>query len=278
MMKIIVHSGRAHRDDFMAVSILLASLVGPVQVFRRDPTSAELADPGTYVVDVGMDYAPQRHNFDHHHDPSLPCAFHLVMQHLGLHDDALQLFGWYPFMNMLDVGGPHKTAEYLGIDAEILFASASPIDGYVLGKFSELVCLGTEDLFYGFMKEMGQNLLLLIEEKKARLIRLKNEVQIFPLKQFRVVVSHIAENPKLAMELYLREMGDDKIAISITPSGRGPGWELLRLGENPWVDFRAIAGSPQICFVHANGHVATTHALLPLPEVLDLAARSVRSG
>ncbi len=278
MLRIIVHPGRAHRDDFMAVSILLASLAGPVQVLRCDPTSADLADPNTYVVDVGMDYDPHRHNFDHHQDPSLPCAFHLVMQHLGWHDDALQLFGWYPFMNMLDVGGPHKTAEHLGIDAEILFASASPIDGYVLGKFSQLASLDKEDLLYEFMQDMGRNLLLLIEEKKARLLRLKNEVQIVPVKQFRAVVSRIVENPKLAMELYLRDIGDDKIAISITPSGRGPGWELLRLGKNPWVDFRAIEDSPQICFVHANGHVATTHALLPLPEVLDLAARSVRSG
>jgi hypothetical protein len=41
------------------------------------------------------------------------------------------------------------------------------------------------------------------------------------------------------------------------------------------VDFRAIGHLPQMRFVHANGYVATTRTLLPLPQVLELAARSV---
>jgi len=51
--KIIVHAGKAHRDDFMSVCFLLA-MDPSAQVERRDPTPEELEDPNIWVVDVGM--------------------------------------------------------------------------------------------------------------------------------------------------------------------------------------------------------------------------------
>lgn len=261
----------------MAVCVLLAALDAPVEVLRRDPNSEDLADPDTYVVDIGMEYDPRRHNFDHHQDPTLPCAFHLVMKYLGYHDDALQMFGWYPFMSMMDVRGPHKTAAHFGIDASVFFASSSPVEGYVLSKFAKLASLKPQDLLYQLMKELGQDLFALIDLKKKRLARLKEEASVVPVKHIKAVVSTIADNPKLAMELYLSFLGDDNLLISITPSGRGGGWELLRLGDNSQVDFQAIVDCPEIRFVHANGHVATTHTLLPLPKVIELAGLSTRS-
>lgn len=277
MYKIIVHPGRAHRDDLMAVCVLLAALDGPVEVCRRDPGSEDLADPDTYVVDIGMDYNPQQHNFDHHQDPTLPCAFHLVMKYLGYHDDALQMFGWYPFMSMMDVRGPHKTAEHYGIDASVFFASSSPVEGYVLSRFSKFESLKPQDLLYQLMEELGQDLFALIDLKKKRLARLKEVARVVPVKHIKAVVSTIADNPKLAMELYLRFLADDSLLISITPSGRGDGWELLRLGDDGQVDFQAIVDCPEVRFVHANGHVATTHSLLPLSKVVELVALSTRS-
>jgi hypothetical protein len=277
MYKIVVHPGSAHRDDFLAVSVLLATL-DPVEVFRREPTGEDLADPDTFVVDVGMAYDPPMHNFDHHQDSSLPCAFHLVMKHLGYHEDALSLFGWYPFMSMMDVGGPHKTAEHLGVDASVLLASSSPIDGYILARFSRVRSLSKNDLFYRFMKEMGLEMIALIGLKKNRLELLKKEAEIVPVKQFRAVLSRIEDNPKLSMELFLRDLGDDRVVMCITPSVRGAGWELLRLGYSKLVDFRSIADSPEIRFVHASGYVATTETLIPLEKVLELAARSISDG
>lgn len=263
MVKIIVHPGRAHRDDLMAVCVLLAALDGTVEVLRRDPSGEDLADPDTYVVDIGMEYDPQQHNFDHHQDPTLPCAFHLVMKYLGYHDDALQMFGWYPFMSMMDVQGPHRTAEHFGIDASVFFASSSPVEGYVLSRFAKLEALHSQDLLYRLMKELGQDLFALIDLKKKRLARLKEEARVVPIKHIKAVVTTIADNPKLAMELYLGFLADDSLLISITPSGRGEGWELLRLEDDGQVDFQAIVDRPEIRFVHANGHVATTHTLLP---------------
>ncbi len=274
MYRIITHPGSAHKDDFMSVSILLATL-GSAEIFRREATREDLVDPDTYVVDVGMEYDVERHNFDHHQDPTFPCAFHLVMRYLGYHDMAMAVFGWYGHMSMMDVRGPYKTAEHLGVDTSILFASSSPIDGYILSCFSKLTSLTEQDTFYGLMKEFGEDLIEMVGLKMNRLERLKKETQILPVKHLKALVSNIEDNPKLSMELYLQALNDEAVVMSITPSIRGAGWEMLRLGDNMMVDFRSVATNPEIRFVHANGFIAKTRSLIPLEDVIALASQAV---
>ncbi len=277
MYKIVAHPGSAHKDDFLSVCVLLSTL-GHADVFRREATDEDLADPHTYVVDVGMEHEPARHNFDHHQDSSLPCAFHLVMQHLGYHDSAMSMFEWYPHMSMMDVRGPHRTAEHLGVDTSILFAASSPIDGYILARFSDLSVLGRQDILYDLMKELGQDLIVMLEQKRQRLERLKKEARIVPVKQFKVIISTIDDNPKLSMDRYLTFLNDKRVVMSITPSVRGAGWELLRLGDNRQVDFRLLADNPDVRFIHANGFVAKTYSWLPQDAVLTLAAEAITEG
>ena len=274
MYTIVTHPGSAHKDDFLATSVLLASL-DVSAVFRREPTPADLNDPHTFVVDVGMEYSPERHNFDHHHDHSLPCAFHLIMRHLGYHDAAMSMYIWYPHMSMMDVRGPYRTAEHLGVDSNILFASSSPIEGYIISTFAKIDSLTSNDPLFVFMKELGENMITMIDRKMKRLKQLKAEAKIFPIKHVKAVVSSIYNDPKLAMELYLKYLDDDLIVMSITPSNRGAGWELMRLGENNAVDFRAIAKNPEIRFVHTTGFLAKTHDNLAIPEVVNLASQAI---
>ncbi len=274
MYKIVAHPGSAHKDDFMSVSVLLATL-GSAEIFRREPTSEDLADLNTYVVDVGMDYSPERHNFDHHQDQSLPCAFHLVMKHFGHHDAALLVFAWYPHMSMMDVRGPYRTAEHLGVDTSVLFAVSSPIAGYILSTFSKINTLSSQDSLYQLMKAFGQDMIAMISRKMERLERLKTEAIVVQIKHLKAVASDIDNSPKLSMELYLHFLNDERIVMSITPSNRGEGWELLRLGDHSAVDFRAIADSPEIHFVHANGFLAKTRTRLPLKEVIPLASGAI---
>jgi hypothetical protein len=274
MYKIVTHPGSAHKDDFMSVSILLATL-GSAEIFRREATSEDLADPDTYVVDVGMEHTPAKHNFDHHQQSTLPCAFHLVMMHLGYHDAAMIVFGWYAQMSMMDVRGPYKTAEYLGVDTSILFSSSSPIDGYILSRFSKVTSLTDQDSFYGLMKDFGTDLIEMVGLKMARLDRLKKETKILPIKHLKVLVSQIKDNPKLSMELYLRALNDEAVVMSITPSTRGAGWEMVRLGDSMIVDFRSVATHPEIRFVHINGFIAKTRSLISLEEVLKIASQAI---
>ncbi len=277
MLTIITHPGSAHKDDFLSASVLLATL-GDAEIFRREPTQADLDDPDTYVVDVGLEYTPERHNFDHHQDRSLPCAFHLIMQHLGHHDAAVLMFAWYPHMSMMDVRGPYRTAEHLGVDSSVFFAASSPIEGYILATFGQIESLNCQDPLFKLMKSLGKDMISLIDRKMKRLERLKAEAKVVPVKHLKVVTSDIANSPKLAMELYLRFLDDDRIVMSITPSNRGEGWELLRLGDNTIVDFRTIAECPEICFVHGSGFLAKTHVLLPMQEVVRLASRAITTS
>jgi hypothetical protein len=277
MYKIVTHPGSAHKDDFLSVSVLLATLK-QAEVFRREPTDEDLADPETYVVDVGLELAPERHNFDHHQDRSLPCAFHLVMQHLGHHDAAMLMFAWYPHMSMMDVSGPYRTAEHLGVDSSVLFAASSPIDGYIISTFASLESLTEKNPLYDLMKSLGENMIAMIGRKMERLELLKAEAKVIEVKHLKAVASDIDKSPKLAMELYLRYLNDEDIVISITPSNRGAGWELLRLGDNTIVDFRTLEGNPKIRFVHGSGFLAKTHERLPMGEVIDLACLAINES
>jgi hypothetical protein len=274
MYKIVAHPGSAHKDDFLSVSVLLATLK-QAEVFRREPTEEDLNDPDTYVVDVGLELSPERHNFDHHQDRSLPCAFHLVMQHLGHHEAAMLMFAWYPHMSMMDVRGPYRTAEHLGVDSSVLFASSSPIDGYIISTFASLESLNSQNPLYDLMKSLGENMIALIGRKMERLERLKSETKVIEIKHLKAVASDIDNSPKLAMELYLRFLDDENIVMSITPSNRGEGWELLRLGDNTIVDFRVIENNQEIRFVHGSGFLAKTHTRLPMEEVVELACMAI---
>jgi hypothetical protein len=256
------------------VSVLLATLK-QAEVFRREPTVEDLNDPDTYVVDVGLELSPERHNFDHHQDRSLPCAFHLVMQHLGHHEAAMLMFAWYPHMSMMDVRGPYRTAEHLGVDSSVLFASSSPIDGYIISTFASLDSLTAQNPLYDLMKSLGEDMIALIDRKMERLDRLKSEARVLGVKHLKAVASDIDDSPKLAMELYLRFLDDENIVMSITPSNRGDGWELLRLGDNTIVDFRAIENHQEVRFVHGSGFLAKTHKRLPMEEVVELACMAI---
>ena len=274
MYKIVAHPGSAHKDDFLSVSVLLATLKQAV-VFRREPTAEDLNDPDTYVVDVGLELNPERHNFDHHQDSSMPCAFHLVMQHLGHHDAAMLMFAWYPHMSMMDVRGPYRTAEHLGVASSVLFASSSPIDGYIISTYASLESLNAQNPLYNLMKSLGENMIALIGHKMERLERLKSEAKVIEIKHLKAVASDIDNSPKLALELYLRFLDDENIVMSITPSNRGDGWELLRLGDNTIVDFRVIENNQKILFVHGSGFLAKTHTRLPMEEVVELACMAI---
>lgn len=274
MIKIVTHPGSAHKDDFLSVCVLL-SVLDRAEVHRREATRDDIVDPDTYLVDVGMHYDPPNHNFDHHQDSTLPCSFHLIMQHFGHHETAMRMFEWYSHMNSMDINGPHRTAENLGIETKVLFAASSPIDGYILALFSGLTVMDETHMLYGLMKDLGSDLLRIMRQKQERLEKLKDQAVIINVKHLKAIYSTIRDNPKLSMDRFLRHLDDPQIAISITPSVRGPGWELLRLGDHKLVDFRALTNHPEIRFVHYNGFVAKTRSLLPQDEVVALAARAV---
>jgi len=135
--KIVTHPGGAHKDEFLACALLLTQ--SPVLIERREPEEEDLADPAVAVVDIGQAHSPEQGNFDHHQFPrdSVPtCALSLVLQKLGLYEDAREFCDWLEVTEWFDCRGPGELGARLGIDRETMAALNSPIDITILRRFA----------------------------------------------------------------------------------------------------------------------------------------------
>ena len=137
LQRIVTHPGGAHKDDLLAVCVLVAQHAVPV--VRRDPTPEELDDPAVAIVDIGHSHDPARMNFDHHHfDREHPptCALSLVLEHLQLYDDAKRFCDWLEPAEWFDSRGPNKTAAWLEVPRKAIAQLNSPIDMTLLRRFA----------------------------------------------------------------------------------------------------------------------------------------------
>ena len=178
MHTIVTHPGGAHKDDLLAACVLASLHNCPI--VRRDPTPAELADPGVAVVDVGGSHDPARSNFDHHHFPREhppTCALSLVLAHLGLYEDALQFCDWLATAEWFDSRGPNKTAEWLGVPRRAVSQLNSPIDMTLLRRFGQAARLEPSDPLYVYMKMVGDDLLEYLRVARERLDFIAQRVQ-----------------------------------------------------------------------------------------------------
>lgn len=94
-MIIVTHSGVFHADELMAIALVakvgkggLINVVDKIveapanwlTVLRTFNVPSDLP-PGSLVIDIGKEFAPERGRFDHHQDPSLPASNVLVLRH-----------------------------------------------------------------------------------------------------------------------------------------------------------------------------------------------------
>ena len=116
LKRIVTHPGGAHKDDLLATCVLIA--IHGCAIERREPTPEDLADPEVGVVDIGETHDPALNNFDHHHFPrehAPSCSLSLVLQSLGVYEDAVKFCDWLEPAEWFDSRGPNRTAEWLGV-------------------------------------------------------------------------------------------------------------------------------------------------------------------
>ena len=139
---IVVHGGLAHMDDIMSCAIAYAFGVphdAPIE--RRNPTPEELDSEKVLVMDVGGVHDPARLDFDHHQravtdEPK--CAFRLLAEWLGAHDELSALCPWYTAWNYIDVCGTARTAAIFGAPKEALAGLVSnPLSDWVIRRFAD---------------------------------------------------------------------------------------------------------------------------------------------
>jgi hypothetical protein len=285
---ILTHPGSAHKDEFLACCVLLATT--PCPIVRREPGDADLADPATAVIDVGHRHEPALNNFDHHQlpdDAAPTCALSLVLQHLGLYADARAFCEWLEPAEWFDCRGPNTTAKWLGIERDIVFKLYSPLDGTLLRRFAAATRHAPGEPLWEMMRLVGTDLLDYIRTTRARLTFIGQHAQLWtldglatasgqvPAVLFLPRTDPLPEEPSAGLDRYVTEQGlDEKVVALISPDRRSGGYGLSRHRDHPRLDFTRIKAEPDVHFAHLRGFVAKTSATDPkrLRELLMLAA------
>ncbi|PAW61119.1 MAG: hypothetical protein B9S34_16545, partial [Opitutia bacterium Tous-C1TDCM] len=253
---ILTHPGGAHADEFLACSVLLA--VQPAPVVRREPTADDLARAEVCVVDVGHRHEPARHNFDHHqlpkdHPPT--CALSLVLQHLGIYDDARRFCDWLETTEHFDTRGPIQTAQWLGTTPETLAKLNSPVHTALLRRFAAAARLEPGDPLWEMMRLIGTDLVDYVAKLRTRLDWLAGRAEIWTLELggrpaqvlFLPRTEPLPDDPGLGLDRFIqgRGLGEQMVAI-VSPDRRSSGYGLERYRDNPRVDFTRLEGRPGV--------------------------------
>lgn len=267
---VLTHPGSAHKDEFLACSVLLALHHAPI--VRREPTPEDLANPSICVVDVGHAHQPELNNFDHHQlpkDAPPTCSLSLVLQHLGLYEDARQFCEWLEPAEWFDCRGPETTAKWLGLSRDILTKLNSPIDLTLLRRFALVNRLEPGQPLWEIMRMIGADLLEYVQTLRTRLAFIARTAQIWDFtfggSSVQVVflprTEPLPDDPSMGMERFVERQGlSDRVVGLVYPDRRSTGYGLSRFRDNPRLDFSRLIGDPLVHFAHARGFVAKTSA------------------
>ncbi len=267
---ILTHPGSAHKDEFLACSVLLA--LHPVPVVRREPIAEDLVNPRVCVVDVGHLHEPARNNFDHHqlpkdHPPT--CSLSLVLQHLGLYEDARQFCDWLEPAEWFDCRGAVTTGKWLGVEPETLAKLNSPIDLTLLRRFALAQRVEPGNPLWEVMRMIGEDLLHYVRTLRARLDFIGQHAVVWELDLggrpgqivFLPRTDPLPDEPSMGLDQFIQSRGLENHVVGVVyPDRRSSGYGLSRFRDNARLDFTRIAACPEVHFAHVRGFVAKTTA------------------
>jgi len=288
--RIVTHPGGAHKDDFLACSLL--AHVHEVAIYRREPTQEDLDDPATCVVDVGGKHDSARRNFDHHqfprdHEPL--CALSLVLQDMGLYEDGKAFCEWLEPAEWLDCLGPVETAQKLGVERDVITKLVSPIDVTLLRRFAACSELRAPDPLWHVMKMVGEDLVTYLKSLRQRLDEIATQAEWWSISSngstsngstfealFLPRADPPVDEPSFGLGRYIEEQGkNDTVIAMVYPDRRGSGYGLSRHNDDTRMDFTRIGVCEDVHFAHPRGFVAKSSATdrNRLRELLERAFR-----
>lgn len=260
---IVTHAGSAHFDEVMAIGLVVATQTSvSFHVERREPSEAELQDPSVWVIDVGDRHEPAKRNFDHHQDVAAPASFVLVADYLGL-TGTLSILPWWRFKDSVDRIGPARSS--VEFDAGDELVTRNPVETWLCASFAS-----DPQTSLPMLKAFGEHVI-----KEAAL--LKQQIDFWkecPRLMIAGVPAIIGETTESAGLEEFRRLVPNPPDIVISLDRRGGGWRLFRYDGTP-VDFRRIADSPAIAFVHNSGFLAKTRERIAVNELVKLVERAV---
>lgn len=271
MLRLIVtHPGGAHKDDLLAVCVLVAKYGAPV--VRREPSAEELQDPSVAVIDIGGSHDPERMNFDHHHferEHPPTCALSLVLARYDLYDQARHLCDWLEPAEWFDSRGPNKTAAWLGVPRKAISQLNSPIDVTVLRRFAKQSELRAGHPLYEMLRFIGEDLLTCLEGARERVAFAARHAERWsiPNPSAQIVAlflprrDPLPDEPSAALAEYVRSAGlGSTVAALVYPDRRGDGYGISRYEDHPHLDFSRVQHEADVHFAHKSGFMCKTSA------------------
>ena len=270
---IVTHPGGAHKDEFLACAVLLSK--DSLPIYRREPTEADLVDETIAVLDVGGEHDPKRSNFDHHQFPrdmDPTCALSLVLQHLGLYEDAREFCSWLEVAEWFDCRGPNDTAEWLGVDRETIGQLNSPLDITLLQGFAKQTEHLPGEPLWEVMRMIGTELVGYLTSLRSRLDFVAQYCEIWLMVQgsseWKVLFMPYTESPPEeasgALGWHVKALGlEEEILALVYPDSRGEGYGMRRFNDDQRLDFSLLQNEADIRFAHARGFIAKTSSTDP---------------
>jgi hypothetical protein len=272
LQRIITHSGTAHKDEWLACSMLLAQSAVPI--IRRDPTESDLRDASTAVVDVGGVHDPLLMNFDHHQFPGdheALCSLTLVLDWMKLLEAARDAFEWMSALEWIDSKGPVEAARHYEMPYKALRSLASPIDQWALRQFSQREVHFPGEPVWEMMRSVGAELLGHLRAFRERSQALATYSQLWTVQLpdgdpatilFLPRGTAFDQVPSLALHAFAEKQHPLVVGL-VYPDTRGNGYAITRFNDHPCFDFRKIQELEDVMFAHARGFLAKTTALAP---------------
>jgi len=265
---IITHPGSSHKDEFLACAVLLHYY--PVEIIRKEPSPEELSDSRIAVLDIGHQHEPEHSNFDHHQFPGdhVPtCSLSLVLQHLGLYEDAHRFCEWLEPLEWFDSKGAIATSRWLDISYDAIRKLNSPIDVTLLKWFSSANHWIPGDPLWVVMQKIGSDLVRYLNTMHARMEFISQHHQIWEChsgkETYRVLfmprTDPLPADPSLGLGLFMDQHSTQLHGL-IYPDSRGQGYGLSRYNDFPGLDFNRISAESDVHFSHARGFLAKTSA------------------
>lgn len=271
--KIITHPGNAHRDEFLACAIILASLPWDqsrqVKLERREPTPGDTLTNGVLVLDIGGG------DFDHHQlprDAAPVCALTLVLRDLGLLETAYKAWPWLQFSEVLDSKGPSVAAESVGAAwPRSMPMLLSPVEQWALYWFE---CGHSDSL--DIVRGVGAFLLAELADYQLAEANLEKYATVRQVNGLQVVDISFTSSTTALPAWKARHA--PHAAVSVMKDERGAGLALYRYNDDKRVDFSRLEGDSVIKFAHKGGFIAKTHERLDNEGVDQLILWAISQG
>ena len=297
MKKIITHGGKAHLDDVFACALALVNRAWDsmengraatveaalydacegVVIERRDPTEDELANPHVLVLDVGGRYEPDLGNFDHHQLPrgTRESAMSLFAASIGLPNGAFDgtakyvagsavypvdslasfledAFPWFRTRVALDACGPFAVAKENGVEWDTVAKFLGPLEGVVLGMFGNAEPEARVDV----VKPIAETVLRRHTAWERVVAVVEYDHPWWADGDFTIADFTKADpvDAEACSDMFTKYVN----GVAVFHDNRGEGLTLLRLRDDPRIDFTKVKNDPEVAFCHAGGFIVKT--------------------